>query len=219
MKIYAKYIVKTVYLRLLCKQNLKLINMKGVLFLLALLSSIACNAQFVIKDGPFTTEDGKGYIIYEFDGMTQKDLFTKTKSVLTSSYISPKDVMSTSEYETISITAYTDNICWPIKVFGRPSSSCVDVTYKITFQFKDGKIRVDSPYIINCTQGSGKDKKEYVFDSGWGLADMSSTLYLYNTKGKLRYPKLKEAAEKGMNRIIDNIITQIQNKSLENDDW
>lgn len=193
--------------------------MKRILFLLVLLSSITCKAQFIIKDGPLTTEDGKGYVVYEFEGMTQKELFTKAKSALTSSYISPKDVMSTSEYETISITAYTDNICWPIKILGQPSKSCVDVTYKITFQFKDEKIRIDAPYIINCTQGHGENKKEYIFGSGWGVADMSPTLYLYNTKGKLRYPKLKEATEKGMNDIVNKIITQIKNKSSENDDW
>lgn len=40
MKIYAKYIVKTVYLRLLCKQNLKHIIIMGIVLLSLLLLAL-----------------------------------------------------------------------------------------------------------------------------------------------------------------------------------
>lgn len=118
--------------------------------------------------GAFLTEDGKEFAVVLFDGMSADELYAKVKTNAMTFYNSPKEVMSEGD-GVITIFAYEKNI-WKAKSLG--ATGMYDGSYKLTFMFKDGKIRVDAPSISEVftlsggafTNTIGIDKKVFLSD-------------------------------------------------------
>lgn len=94
--------------------------------------------------GSFLTEDGKDYAVVEFEGKSASELYSMVKSNAMSLYNDPDKVMSESGGNTISFYAYCENMC---VVSSMGAKGIYGGHYKLLFRFKDGRIRVDGPFI------------------------------------------------------------------------
>ncbi len=108
------------------------------------------NAQNVVNfslksDGTFTTEDGKSYVVIEFEGKTAQDLYNTVKANVLTLYNSPQDVLNEIEPKNITIRALSDVLHSTYKLGSAFTE--YKAMYTLVFQFKDGRIRVNAPEI------------------------------------------------------------------------
>ena len=112
--------------------------------------SMEINAQNVVNfslksDGTFTTEDGKSYVVIEFEGKTAQDLYNTVKANVLTLYNSPQDVLNEIEPKNITIRALSDVLHSTYKLGSAFTE--YKAMYTLVFQFKDGRIRVNAPEI------------------------------------------------------------------------
>lgn len=186
--------------------------MKHILLILLLaLCSLATSAQkldvFRIQtDGSLKIEStNKNFIVVEYPGKTAEELRTKIINNVTKVFKDPKRVMSTSEdvvtvrgFES-GVTVYKDAM-WGNKTW--------NIDYTITFQFKDGKIRVDVPSVEIVNQYGSRDY----------LSDIVRKL-LVDSDGKFKQKRLENIKnlEYKINSIFIIILTCDEKKDSE--DW
>ena len=142
-------------------------------YLLLLMMFVCCNmvaqelVHFTIQPtGRFLNEDGKDFVVVEFEGKSADELYSMVKTNVMTMYNNPKEVMSESD-GVITIFAYEKNI-WVVKSLG--ATGLYDGSYKLIFRFKDGRVRVDAPSISDVfilsggafTNTIGIDKKVYL---------------------------------------------------------
>ena len=121
--------------------------MKKILFTLALLlmslQGFAKGYIFTLqKDYTFKTSDDKSYYVEEKPGKTAQELYKETLVAISGMFNSPKDVVSQVDGETITALCVIPDIYKNVMGFH------MDVKMKFSFRFKDGKIRVDAPELI-----------------------------------------------------------------------
>lgn len=180
--------------------------MKKVLILLALLMPLMCSAQFILENGSFVSEDDKNYIVYEFPGKTKAELYKMVKSSIIDLFVSAKDVLSENENESLKIRGVSQKDVFT-KSMGMTFN--IETTYTIQFHFKEGKVRVDAPYIVSMTSGTQRNAI-YMNRGGRDC--------LYKKNGEVRYGDLKESLEKFINNLSLSIIKGIDDKKSEDDD-
>ena len=102
--------------------------------------------NFSLKsDGTFVSDEGKNYIIVEYEGKTQQELFNLVKANVLTLYNNPQSVLNEIEPSNITIRAIS-NVLWSgIRLVGGFQE--YRAKYNYVFQFKDGKIRVSAPLI------------------------------------------------------------------------
>lgn len=152
------------------------------------------------------------YIIVEREG-TQKDLYNTIKSFIASKYVSPKDVMSESEYETITLNAVSSNKIIVKKFLGYLG---ITMNYTIVFHFKDGRIRIDMPNINKMTSQSGSTYYQLTINQNDNHDYSSDHFYIFDKKGKLKNTTAKEGIENFFNAFISDIINY---KSPQEENW
>lgn len=156
-----------------------------------LLLPCIAHAQFELTPKGFVdkTNPDKDYVVLNIDGKSKADLYKSTLVYLNSLYSNPKEAISTVDGESITITALDDS-----------ALSAVFNKYTFSFEFKDGKIKVNQPMYSLYFSPNG-DVKQYE---------------LYNYKGKLRREKDKENLEKFYNGYITVIKNNAEKKT---DNW
>ena len=121
--------------------------MKKLLVICGLLMSMGLWAQvipdkFALQaDGTMVAND-KSYIVVEFPGKTKSELYSDILVSSSAMYVSPKDVLSVVENESITINGYAKECL-------HYGMNIVSVNYSITILFKDGKIRINSPQVVS----------------------------------------------------------------------
>lgn len=179
--------------------------MKRKLLLFILLFPCLCKGQFVLSGSSMTTEDSKGYIVYEFEGEKQNDLYKKAYTAITMIYNSSKDVVSSTENNIISVNGLSEGRIYFNSMGKRP----LKVLYKINILFKDGKVRFDAPSIISC---------QYMNNNLYLTKGSKIEGCLYTKRGEIRYPEFKDSLENEMNTIVGTIITYMKKNTLI-DNW
>lgn len=158
-------------------------------------------------------DESKNFIVVEMDG-SQQELYKKAKNYLMKIYRSPKDVLSESEPETITINGISKDVVQK-KALGMVVIS-YDMNYTVVLMFKDGKIRIDAPtfslasYQTKTTRLLLKGKS----NGGFG-AEVINTIY--NNNGKLKEKYAKEQLELYFNSYIHALVKGM--KETENNDW
>lgn len=122
------------------------------LFALLIISSFFINNCFsqeiefrIQPDGSFLNyEDGKSYIVIDYPNYTSDELYTDILTSITRLYRSPKDIVSKVEGKIISLNGIKTN-CISAKALGLTVLTSIE--YNLKFQFKDGKIRIDAPFV------------------------------------------------------------------------
>ena len=184
--------------------------MKKILLFLFLFPIItrAQDLQFVLtpaglKSASDTTKD---YLVLEIPGKTKADLYTRMLLYLNKVYVSPKDVISKVENESITITGYASG------VVQRNYYHVFDINYTVNCEFRDGKIRLNAPtFRLTNTQGPNLQKFLLVSNGGYGLE-----FGIWNTSLKLRHEKAKEDLENFFNTFTSRLIAGMKK---EGDDW
>lgn len=194
--------------------------MKKVLFFIICIFNLPIYAQYftlgenglIVKDNP----DAK-FIIVEKPGNTQIELFNQIKNWATQFYVSPKDVISESGNEMITLNGISDKDVWCKKGFGSVSFT---TNYTIVFQFKDGKIRVNIP-IINSMKGESRTlggdlsglyqltyTKENIVDG------RREQIVIFNKK------KTKNEAKESIENLFNAIVKDaVEYKLPQNEEW
>lgn len=167
-------------------------------------------------NGTFLSEDGSDFIVIEFDGMTAEELHSMVKNNVMSLYNSPKDVMSESGNNVITIFAIEKNI-WQVKSLG--ATGIYGGHYKLVFKFKDGRIRIDAPTIDNKLEMT-----DGAFTNTIGIpssVDLSKTAKkLCNSKkekDKLKKASLESIVNNPINYLLG--LSQSQKHNDSDDDW
>lgn len=185
--------------------------MKKILLSIILALPLCSMAQISFTPEGITTDDGKGYYIYEHEG-TQTDLYALVKSSLQKTFKNPQKVLSYDEPNSITITAMTDIT----DKFGMKET--LDAIYSMVIQFKDGKVRFNAPNLeyykrtfargsITLYPGSGKS------------STMSNVYYMYKPDGKPNKKNAIDQANAYFNSLISTIIHYMDNGSSTSDDW
>lgn len=166
--------------------------MKKLLLILSLVSVASfANAQFLLTPTGFVDKANpdKDYVVLNVDGKTKAELYKNTLVYLNSIYSNPKEAISTVDGESITVSAIDES-----------ALAAVYNKYTFSFEFKDGKIKVNRPaYALYFTPNGVM--KEYD---------------VYNNKGKLRREKDKENLETFYNGYVTLIKTNAEKK---NDNW
>lgn len=160
---------------------------------------------FAKDDGFSFVNDTQDYVIIDAPNYTQKELFSKMLLALNNYYIDIDKVVTKIEYDALTINA-TFIPDAPMSIMKRPyiltnSRAFIfeSIDYRLSFKFKDGKIRVDIPYIKSGkAQEDVSDKKVFVehSDLNWGA---------YNS----------------MKKDIDNILVKLLTDAYQSkdDEW
>lgn len=104
---------------------------------------------FTLTPDGFVSDDNKAFTVIDVPNKSQKQLYNEVLKGLSSIYNAPKEVLSLNEGQSITISAKDD------KAISHKSKLTLidiqkrnykyDLSYSLTFQFKDGKIRVNRP--------------------------------------------------------------------------
>lgn len=184
--------------------------MKKINFLFALFCTTFMFAQnFILTSGGFVNKDdpSKNYVVLEFAGKTQSELYKNTLVMLNQKYKSAKDVISSVEPETITVNAIASQ---PIRRTGMHSFTN---HYNVVLSFKDGKIKVDAPKFDLYTFDYGK-KQEMFLNGGFSLD--GSSFGIYNKKGE---PKIEKAVE-DLNSFANGFLEDLKSaQSKSSEEW
>lgn len=134
---------------------------------------LAQNIKFILTNAGtlVNQKDSSDFVVVNFDGKSKNEIFEEALKAVTMAYNSPKDIISKVENEMISING-TNPSCTVYRSLGIPIYFGMD--YVIKLQFKDGKMRINAPYISrwfadnapNITPFSGWLKAQSVFKNG-----------------------------------------------------
>lgn len=145
-------------------------------------------------DATFTTSTENEYIVYEAVGYKQNELYDAMLLGISKLFKNPDKVLTKVENQLITVNAISDYCV-------HYSKYVYAFSYTIKFQFKDGKIRVDTP-IVNAFIPTSGEHKDNV--AGW-------------IRTQKNYNEVKPGFEKGMNSEIYTFLTKSFSK--EDTDW
>lgn len=188
--------------------------MKKIFSLLALaLVAIAASAQanFHLTPEGFKDDNDKSYVVFEREG-TQAELYKRMHAALTSCFKNPKEVLSTSEPESIVISSVYD---FGSKILGQYVP--IDSRYSMHVYFKDGKVRFDAPSDTSIKSFSGKC--EFIISAGKD-AKMAGIVHFYDKNGNPKYEKMAEEYTKHVNGLINLFMQEFdKGTSASEEEW
>lgn len=154
-------------------------------------------------------DNSKNFIVLEFPGKSQAQLFKATTLLINTKYNNPKFVTTELENEQLVINATSPQ---KIKIKGLMR---FDVNYNAVFSFKDGKVKLE----LNIKEferfisGMGREVQGIVgYDMGISRSGV------FNNKGKLINENAKESTELFANEFVENIKSGIT-KNLSGSEW
>lgn len=147
-------------------------------------------------------DTSKNYIVINFEGKSQQELYDLFLVKFTSLYVSPNNVISGVPNSTISINGIsTDGI-----KFNQFYN--YNLNYTIVFQFKDGKVRINSMSINKLDNyiGSPTNYKNVTLQ-GYGRSRFLTNRSIFDLNGELYDKELKEQLEVFYNNLIGRILS------------
>lgn len=182
--------------------------MKKLLIICGLLMSVGLFAQvtperFALQADGIMLANDKSYIVVEFPGKTKSELYSDILVSSSAMYVSPKDVLSVVENESITINGYAKECL-------HYGMNIISVNYSITILFKDGKIRINSPQVVSIRFDSGKITTNF---TGWLNTQNFFVQGVVNSKPNKK--KVIDEYNDKMNSLIYNILNY---KAVE-EDW
>jgi len=137
---------------------------KIISLIIAIMSVCTINAQSfkINRNGFFISDENKTFIVIEYAGKTKQELYNMVKQNIMTSYNNPNKVMSEDGSSTITVNGHG-----PIFKFKNGGITHINNgNYTLSFQFKDGKIRVNAPTVV--MDGNMKDLSNwYAFKRIW----------------------------------------------------
>lgn len=159
-------------------------------------------------DGMFLTKDGNGFAVVEYEGKTAHELYQMIASNISSAYNDPSKVMSGVEDTSIKVRAYCSSLVQKKVLLTFNGGG----HYQLEFKFKDGRIRVNAPYI----------ERGIVYDTQPPqYANFYDIVTKWFKKGELKSgDKVKyEVLNIKVNSFIQSILNPSGNSKDSNEDW
>lgn len=189
--------------------------MKKILLLFMLAISATSYAQFKASPNGIVSEDGKGYCVFEFEGLSAEELYKRAVNFVMSYYKNPDKVMSKQTNEMINIHAIESDAFLARKNFGIPMYASVH--YNAILRFKDGKLRIDSPIIDRMPINL---QTEVTFT---GSKFMNGGVVLFKNNGKVNNQKAVDNLNNWLSDYVNGIIEYIKNEGnsidTKDNDW
>ncbi len=150
---------------------------------------------------------GKDFVVLEFPGETQAELFNKTRNYLVSTLPSAKDVLSESRPTVLSVNAVLP--C----TFKAGFNYDVLVSYKYGLAFKDGRIKVNFDVLAFSLPPQPKNPK---FSIGL-VASGFGSYGVFKKNGAVSSAPTKEAIEEHVNSLTKGLSDAIAGENMDND--
>ena len=184
-------------------------------------TQLAFAQYFTVTPNGFISEKKEQFVIIEIPDQKQEVLYKNVLNALSTMYSNPKEALSLVEGQTITITAYeTDVIIDKVKLSPIQiglSTLKYDLSYTISIQFKDGKIRYNSP-AFECRRWT-KNAYDQGRVSGWTTLPLVKTKgvkwAIFDKNGKIISPD----AYDGLNKHFNSLIAEIIRKSNTSNNW
>ncbi|UPZ35518.1 hypothetical protein MUB18_15550 [Sphingobacterium sp. PCS056] len=189
---------------------------------LVLLTQLSFAQYFKLTDKGFVSNENHDFAVVEVPNVKQMDVYKNVLNAINSLYSNPQKGLSVLEGESITLTAYEEKAL-PVRHGGGglgKSNYQYDLSYTLSFLFKDGKIRMNSPtfelrrwYERTSKNGSNWGR------SGWRMLnlveDKKNSTAIYDQNGKL----ILEDAANGLNTHLNALLKQIIDKSNTINNW
>ncbi len=188
---------------------------KTVLFVLGCMISMMVMAQkFTLTYKGFVDAENpqKDYLVINYDGLTKDQIYTKAQRAIAKAFVSGKDVMTNIPNEQISI-----NGILPEVTVRKPMGMRLpfDMKFTMTLEFKDGKMRINAPHIMELRQEATLgDVFMYLTKAEAGSSFLKKNYALFKDDGKVNEKKHKENIELKTNELISQIIS-----GMNEEDW
>ena len=161
--------------------------MKKTLFILLALLPVIASAQLKLTiDGFISSEDDKGFVVMNYPNKTPEDLYTETLKFIHTVYKIPDAVINEVKGEMITVSGFSENAVGTGKVLGSYLATW-NMNYTISFQFREGRVRVDAPN-FECTGYSDGKETRLVLHGKNSLT--TPTRSLFKADGK---PNMKDS--------------------------
>lgn len=163
--------------------------------------------RFSLDTGFFVSQQGyDDYVIYEIPEMTASELKSAVYTTLTSMFNSPKDAITNVSDNIIQIEGYSpslfeDETSMHSKIFNH-------ISFGLVIQFKDGKIRYNSPSL-----------KRYQMKVENSDIQEQSNISGANMRRYLSGDKDVDGRLKIIADYFNNIIASINSKAKKSNDW
>lgn len=151
------------------------------------------------------TDTAKDFIVIDAPGKSQSDLYKSALVYFSSTYISPKDVISKVENEVLSINGYQEGV-----VHENRLADPFNLNYTVVLKFKDGKVKIESPsFRMNVGL-----RTKYLVYTGFSMDGHDSGLYGKN--GKVKSERAIGDLEKFFNDFVSKYTASINNSKKDN---
>ncbi len=203
---------------------LQIMNINKILCIaiLVLFTQLSFAQYFKLTPQGFVSNDDSDFTVVNVPNVKQKDLYKNVLNAINSMYSNPQKGLNVVDGESISLTAYEENAL-PVRHsaggFGKVNYK-YDLSYTLSFLFKDGKIRINTP-TFECRRWY---EGTYKPTSGWGSSGWTTLklvkgkndrVAIYDKDGKL----LLEDAYNGLNTHLNSLLKQIIDKSQKINNW
>lgn len=174
---------------------------------MALPMAVAAQSFKLTANGFVNAEDPtKDFAVVEIEG-TQAELFNKAKTAATAMWGAAKEVLSYNEPDIMVING-VGAAAMDFTIMGMTTT--FDVPYRLQLQFKDGRIRIDSPAVEKGINSTGRGGDVYFGPGG--------QMYLFKKNGEPRRDKMIKQAEEHINGLIATLVSKIKNGASQ-EDW
>lgn len=203
---------------------LQIMNIKKAfsIVIILLVTQLSFGQYFKLTPQGFVSNDNNEFTVVNVPNAKQKDLYKNVLNAINTMYSNPQKGLNVVEGESISLTAYEEKAL-PVRHsaggFGKGNYK-YDLSYTLSFLFKDGKIRINSP-VFECKRWY---EGTYKPTSGWGSSGWTTLklvkgdrdrVAIYDKNGKL----LLEDAASGLNDHFNSVLKQIMEKSQKINNW
>lgn len=187
-------------------------NLFVLVMLMMSLTSFAESYKFVLSPSGMisTNPETPNFLVFDYPNVAQKDLYEKVLLIIGEHFTSPKDVISTVEGKQISI------VCNVAQGVSRTNFHKFGISFKLVFEFKDNKIKVNAPIINSITTVTHKFQEMFICKKVISIG--GDAFSIYSTSGKLKLEKAKETLEYTVNNTAAMILEGVLDKA-SNSDW
>ena len=139
--------------------------------LLVIIPSLCVNAQFKLTPNGFRYENdlSRDFVVFHIEGVSQQVLFNNTLSYLTRVYASAPNAISSHRNEVITINA------WRPRLIRGIVSVNYDLRYIMVISFRDGRIRIDTPYFNATNYAFSKPRRLTMSGANLGFGEYVTT--------------------------------------------
>lgn len=189
--------------------------MKKILLMMVLMTlSVSAMAQLKLTpDGLINAENTEqDFIVLDFPDKTQAQLYSAVLVYLNSMYVSPKEVLSVVEGNSITVNGISRDAIYRKKNM-TSTIPTFDINYTITILFKEGKIRINNPTINRMNISGSSGSEFYVVGANF----LGTKNGIFDSKGKVMFEETKASIEEFFNSYINGVKQCVEKN--ETTDW